>query len=385
LNRKLALIAGLCLVAASCVAPIAPMNQTLAATGIPRILGSTDSSANAPESSDDNTFIAFRFDKTRVFFAIAHGGDATFDFDWDETQNLQDLGKPAAGNAVEELWIANAKTVHDNSELFNRANVGEEWRLEVSATSKVRVIVTKPVVASVMGNAIAGFLAEVEPQYQSEFSASPSEYFLIHKGNDVSKQNSNNTALRLGRLPTWRATPKLQNGIQQLLNEELKKRLGSMHHFAYQDEDASRRYPELATNFERWRKIDQKLRNGESKLDYDMQAFRMTPDGRLRLFIRARWMVDQQPGFLMSVWVRLDPQLLVESVNATQSEVIRTLTGYAPGLDSLGTIVNVFDQYADNRATFLIFTPEYEGFEIQLFRYSDAGPVATKADFGGSA
>jgi hypothetical protein len=165
---------------------------------------------------DTPTVIAFRFDKTRVFFSA---GDFA-DFDWDRTKNLKDLGAPTAMNGPEGLWVADTELLRDHQELFNSAQSGEEWQLEISSSSQMVVIIKDPVVAEVVGNAMTGFLAEVTPPDQSKFRSSPNQYFLIHRISGASVQRPRQEMSHIGELPNWKATPEERTQIQHLLTPE---------------------------------------------------------------------------------------------------------------------------------------------------------------------
>jgi hypothetical protein len=165
----------------------------------------------------------------------------------------------------------------------------------------------------------------------------------------------------------------------------MKTELAGMHHYTYMDEGATRKYPEFKERLEMWRRFDRALVTDEAKLDYDIQAFQLTPDGAPRLFIRARWTVDQKPAFLMGAWARTQSNPTIEAADSGSSDVLRSINGYAPNLESLGTVLNVFDRNSDGRGELLILKTGYEGFNIQLLRYTDAGPVGTRISFGGSA
>lgn len=418
LGHKFKLLVGLCLLTGVCfwsayraglfrrspvVSPLPTQasNPTTSARSISSVISTSPSASEAwskssdssqapkvaasgkPESTVDDTptVIAFRYDKTRVFFPA---GDFA-DFDWDRTKKLKDLGAPTAKNGPEGLWVADAELLRDHHELFNSAQSGEEWQLEISSSSRMAVIIKEPVVAEVVGDAMTGFLAEVTPPDQAKFSASPNQYFLIHRISGASDQRPHQEMSRIGELPNWKATPEERTQIEHLLNARMKTELAGMHHYTYMDEDATRKYPELAEGFEMWRRFDRALVTDEAKLDYDIQAFQLTPDGAPRLFIRAQWTVEQKPAFLMSAWVRTQPNPTVEAADSGSSDVIRIINGYAPNLESLGTVLNVFDRKSDGRGELLILSTGYEGFNIQLFRYTDAGPVGTGISFGGSA
>jgi hypothetical protein len=45
---------------------------------------------------------------------------------------------------------------------------------------------------------------------------------------------------------------------------------------------------------------------------FDIRAFRLTPDGAPRLFVRARWKLENAPVFLMTAWLRAETLTLEE-------------------------------------------------------------------------
>ena len=136
---------------------------------------------------------------------------------------------------------------------------------------------------------------------------------------------------------------------------------------------------------EHWKQLDGKLAHGQGKLEYDVQAFQLSPDGVPRLFVRARWAIDQKAAFLMSLWLRDDSTLTVEKVDASKAGAMRMgeYIGATLELRDLGTILNVFDRHRDGYGELLIYNPGYEGFDIHLFRYTSAGPVPTDISHGG--
>lgn len=87
----------------------------------------------------------------------------------------------------------------------------------------------------------------------------------------------------------------------------------------------------------------------------------------------------------MSAWLRAQPQPIIETADAGQSEILRMSEGYAPDLETLGVILNVFDRNDDGYGEFLILRRGWESFGIQLLRYTESGPAPTKVSFGGGA
>jgi hypothetical protein len=340
--------------------------------------------AQGSDAIDDSTCIAMRFDKAQVFFP-ASPDNAYIDVGWDRIKDLHELPAPAV-DRLEGVWVADHEIVYEHHDLYDRAHPGEEFQLEVSPNLRIAVIVEEPVVAGVVGNPVAGFLAEVAEPNQPEFAASPRNYFIVHK----SAATENAAAKRpasVGELPGWKPTPQLRAQIERAVNDRMRDELASLHDFAYRDESNDAKYPELKEKFQKWRQLDEKLARGEATLSYDVQAFQLTPDATPRLFIRARWMVGSDQAFLMSAWLRIHPEVVVEAADPSHSNLLRMFDSdaYTQDLEPLGTVLNVFDPNGNGHGEVLILKQGWEGFGITLFRYTEAGPVAADVSFGGSA
>src|SRR5208282_5208356 len=58
--------------------------------------------------------------------------------------------------------------------------------------------------------------------------------------------------------------------------------------------------------FKEWIHADRALARGDGSLDYDIRAFRLTPDSAPRLFVRARWKLAGATVFLMTAWFKAE-------------------------------------------------------------------------------
>jgi hypothetical protein len=146
------------------------------------------------------------------------------------------------------------------------------------------------------------------------------------------------------------------------------------------------------------------LVRGEGKLDYDVRAFRLTPDGVPRLFVRARWKLVNAPVFLMTAWFKSDsltadsskagsgiassknasfpaktsPILL--SADSSWSSILRegqTTGDLGESLD-FQTVLNEFDADDDGWAELLIHSDQGSATTISLYLYSDLGLAPLK-------
>lgn len=332
-------------------------------------------SVSTLNDDDASTFIALRYDKTHVLFRLGDSGD--FYVEPEVEAMFHKVPAPISEYGGAETSEPDPKTWDSIREHFEQAHVGDQWILEVSARSRIPVTVQKPI-ELVWGcdyhSYSAGFIAEVSPPLQSAFAALPQNYFLIHKTPEVSPPVPNSTLVHVAALPDWTPTPEVRSQIEQAIVSGLK---GEVAH-----EQARGTYGGLPKQFQE----DEGL--GKAKLSYEIHALQLSPDGLPRLFVHARWMVNQRRALLMNVWLRVGSEVTAEPVDEelTRALWLSSRSG-APlpedeiGFDQLGTVLNVFDR-PDGYGDVLIYFQGYEGYNIHLFRYTDAGLLATKISHG---
>jgi hypothetical protein len=368
--------------------PVQPPSSVQTASTEPVANSGSPSSAIIPlfYSDDASTFVAFRYDDSHVLFRI---GDESTDLELEDAniKNLHLLKEPLAEYDKSPVWEPDENLLKAHRELFDRAHTGEQWQLEFSADSRMQVIVQKPVVANAGCFAFGGFLAEVVPASQKDFAASAKQYFLIRKNSDVSPQGVSNKLTPIGPLPEWKMTPEVRSRIEELLKRAIKEELPKVHAEAVPEYERAEGVDETSKAWSKqWKQMDEKLGIAEGKLGYDTQAFQLAPDGMPRLFVRARWMIDGKAAFLLSLWLRAGPDPVVEQVDAREAKVMRMrefIDANYWELANLGTILNVFDRHHDGHGELLIYSPGYEGYDIHLFRYTEAGLVPTNIAHGG--
>jgi hypothetical protein len=299
---------------------------------------------------DGSTFIALRYDKTHVLFRLGDNGDFVVEPEVDAM--FHKLPVPISEYGGAETSEPDTKIRDSIREHFEQAHVGEQWLLEVSSGSRIPVTVQKPI-ELVWGcdyhSYSAGFIAEVPPSLQSAFAALPQNYFLIHKAAEVPPPVPNSKVAHVAKLPKWTPPPGVLSQIEQAIVLALK---GEVTH-----EEARGAYGKLPKQFEE----DAAL--GKAKLSYEVHALQLAPDGLPRLFVHARWMVNQRRALWLSS--RSGTPLREDEV----------------GFGQLGSVLNVFDR-PDGYGDALIYFQGYEGYNIHLFRYTDAGLVATRISHG---
>jgi hypothetical protein len=138
----------------------------------------------------------------------------------------------------------------------------------------------------------------------------------------------------------------------------------------------------------RWRALDDRFSVGEGALDYDVQAFRVTPDGDPRLFVRAEWRIGSQIVFLMSAWVRVGATLTVDSSDAQASRYLRfrEFADFHVGREYLGGILNIVDANRDGWGEVVRLQRGYEALVIDAMEYprSPDGPPTVIARWDNS-
>jgi hypothetical protein len=166
----------------------------------------------------------------------------------------------------------------------------------------------------------------------------------------------------------------LEAALQALLVRELPK-----VQQAAEKDPVARRRGTLRT----WRSYDERLTNGEAKLSYDRKKLRISPDGIPRLYVRAKWTIDDKPVFVLSAWFRSADELTVEAADVGASHALRTpeFQHFDLDFDFVGEIFNVFDWDNDGWGELLIDRYGYESYGFELFEYSEDGPSGPLASY----
>jgi hypothetical protein len=171
--------------------------------------------------------------------------------------------------------------------------------------------------------------------------------------------------------PAWNPSPEARSQVEKVIDEQLKDELAH--------EETRRAWMEPRKQFEELQG------QGKVKLTYDAQAFQLSPDGYLLLFVRARWMVDQKLAMLISLWLHLGPTVTSELVEEDGARGLwlaaspgqSSIPAEAIAFDRLGTVVNAFNR-GDGYGELLLYFQGEESFRFTVFRYTPAGLRETK-------
>jgi hypothetical protein len=343
-------------------------------------------------------YVAARYDARRVVFIVASDTESRFSnsLGRQSTTAPAKLSAPAKPSAplagLQELWEPYSGSLRFFPEIIQQTRPGDRWWLNVSPDSIVPATIDRVVVAPEGCSLALGFLASVPAGQQLAPVLLSNEYFVIRRSAVESVQPPLDS--HIGELSDWKLLPLVAKPIERQLNARMKEEVAKLDarlraNAASPGTTASQQpIGDARPRLREWLRADKGLIRDEGKLDYDVRAFRLTPDGAPRLFVRARWALSGATSFLMTAWFQAGspngraPVLLW--ADSSWSAAVRD--GDAPV--SLGdrmdfqTILNEFDADHDGWAELLIHSYDSHGpggsTSIGLYLYTDEGLVPLK-------
>ncbi len=266
-----------------------------------------------------------------------------------------------------------------HQETVSLAPLGQRRLLLAGKGRRFRLTIEKHLVARM--NCEAGIVAmgRVEDEDLAAFRQVDEMHYLVRR--EISGPSANPTdrpaaPALLEELPETSAgaDPALEAALEALLVRELPK----VRQAAEQDVVARRRGLPQA-----WRTRDERLARGEASLSYDRKMFRISPDGVPRLYVRAKWTLDEKTVFLLSAWFRSGDELTDEATDVAGAHALRTpeFQRMHLDLDWVDEIFNVFDHDDDGWGELLKDRRGYESSGFELFEYSEDGLGGSLASY----
>ena len=135
--------------------------------------------------------------------------------------------------------------------------------------------------------------------------------------------------------------------------------------------------------------FDRGIREGNARLVYHVEAFKLAPDDDARLYVRAHWVMGARAERGLTLWIRhvAGRTFHVERSDAAVSRLAPYLAKMDVGPDSAarpefaGTLLNVIPA-PDGWAYVVMGRRGYESFGVSVLKYSPAGPLDTGIAYG---
>ena len=362
-------------------------------------------------------FVAARYDATHVVFVVVAETESRFTASPHFSGNPSKIPaprKPAAPLAgLQELWELDSQALHFFPEIVQNTRAGERWSLNVSPESTIPVAIDRVVVAPTGCSLAMGFLASVPAENRAGFAASAQQYFAVRRR--AVEPTDPPVVSHIAELEEWKPSAAVAKLIEQQLAERMKQEVAKIDARLIANAGSPGTTSQLPVaraqlRLKEWIHVDSGLMRGEGTLDYDVRAFRLTPDGAPRLFVRARWKLANAPVFLMTAWFKMesnkattgisqakvlptapasqltsssaDTPVLV-SADASWSSIMREGESAGNLGDRLDfqTVLNEFDADRDGWAELLIHSDLGNETTIALYLYSDLGLAPLKTPF----
>ena len=247
----------------------------------------------------------------------------------------------------------------------DKARVGDRWMLDAGRKGRFHFTVDQFVLGYKDCGEAWGILATIAADEAAAFASVVEKYYLARLERPGDTPPAKTT---LGPIAFSLDRPQRDDLAALLERERIRTWPAIRAKLAtdYARAEASEREPYRKWPA-RWKRFDAALDRGEAKLTFDMQAFRLTPDGEPRLYVRARWQVGGQFVYAISAWVRVSAAFVVDRVDADVSYWMRMPNEYIGVADTnLGLVLNVVDTDGDGYAEILLMRAGYESLNVDI-------------------
>jgi hypothetical protein len=301
-------------------------------------------------------FLAFRQDPSSVVIAI--GRD-------------QPLAKLSFHRLPIQFALPVAELPADHSaraEFTGDVGIGSRW-VVASPSAGFAAIADRPVgFEDGCGDAMPlGLSARVT---DLAFEADRAKYLLaLPAGSSKFAHPGNSAAVSLQLNADQRAR------LETVIDKQMRITMPSL--FAPDPRGALVKGPPAETSYQR------RVREGQGRLMYHLEAFKLAPDTDVRLYVRAYWALDGAAQTGLTLWLRFDgSRFIVERSNAGVSRMaqFREMRIFGPNIAEqpghAGMLLNVIPA-PDGWAYIIMAQSGYESSAVTVYKYSPYGPVET--------
>jgi hypothetical protein len=262
---------------------------------------------------------------------------------------------------------------------------GDQWLIHSAPGQAFQAEAERIVGGNAACDDAIGVLLRVVPEQSDAFSALPAKYFLAERSMTLQASKAESgSAVRVAPSPS---TAGFRRGLESTLNALLARELPRVR------ADAAPGLARMASSpvsyhrswARRQQAVEEAMQSGRGALTYDIQSFRLAPDGVLLHFVRAEWTVRRQQGFAASVWLRGEQPIEVIQTNVRPAAWLRMFEFEGRiAREHEGLVLNIFDRDHDGWGEVLLAQGGYESMSISLLEYSPTGfqPTGIEYAFG---
>jgi hypothetical protein len=287
-----------------------------------------------PRVQERDALLAFRFDSQRVVATIK--GDLNLSIPQLARGASQPLAKygyhifdlPAALETGVPSWV----------------RAGDRWTLHAAPGQTFDAVVERFVLGEGQCSRLLAVVMKIDDQQAWAFSRVRSKYYL----GEAAPRRAVAGGSSLGELPASAVSPQDRRLIAKTLAALVAREVPKVRGAA---------------------------------LSFDAQAYRLTPDGVPRIFVRAFWRAGEQQVFAAALWVRADSGEVVWSDLRPAAWLRMPLFQGRLVPEQLGQVLNVVDRDADGWAEVIFGHVGYEGRGISLLEVR-SGFTPTGIEYG---
>ena len=329
--------------------------------------------AGQQELVPESALVAFRVDANRVIATLKVRGSA-------ERQVTQGLSaEPIARYGYRHFDPPASWREQDAAGMRE----GDPWLIH-AAPGQVFEAEAERIVGGQAGCQDAtGVLLRVASEQSGAFMALPAKYFLAERSMTLPELKADSDS-RVGVARSPRPA-EFRRPLEAALNELLARELPAFRTVAAPN---LARAASSSVGYHRsWARqlqaVEDAMQSGRGELTYDVQSFRLAPDGVLLHFVRAEWTVQRRQGFAVSLWLRGGQPLEVIQTNLRPALWLRSFEFQGKvAREHLGLILNIFDRDHDGWGEVLMAGSGYESTSLSLLEYSPSGFQPTGIEYG---
>ena len=262
---------------------------------------------------------------------------------------------------------------------------GDRWQIHAGPGQAFQAETERIVGGNAACQDAIGVLLRVVPEQSDAFSALPAKYFLAERSTAL--QPSKTESGSVVRVASSPSTAGFRRALESTLNALLARELPRVR------ADAAPGLARMASSpvgyhrswARRQQAVEEAMQTGRGALTYDIQSFRLSPDGVPLHFVRAEWAVRRQQGFAASLWLRGEQSVEVIQTNLRPASWLRMFEfGGRVAREHEGLVLNIFDRDHDGWGEVLMAQGGYESMTISLLEYSPTGfqPAGIEYAFG---